>query len=185
MSTIVITIDELQDWLSINQIDATEWGHGGTKAITNLRDELAAGECVLHSDPPLRSVKIVQIIIRKGSERLTEIAQEMGDGRQRQRNQPPSEKVKSGENFQDAALRCLREELGIEAGVVTFLPNSYEEVEKVAESKSYPGLMTQYTFYVIDALVSGLPEVDFWRENLAFSTGDPVWRHLWGWREEG
>lgn len=79
-------------------------------------------------------------------------------------------------------MRCFREELGVGETAVTFLHDTYSQVESETDSLSYPGLKTRYTFHVIEAQVTGLPDEDFWRDNSAFTVGDPVKRHRWTWR---
>ncbi len=173
---------ELQQWLHAVNIDTSFWGGGSAKTIENLWDELVSGEIAIQENPPLRLVNVVQILIRKGKQLLLEAEQELGNGQRRFRNQPPSEKMKPGENYTTAALRCLKEELGIAAQHVTFLSGSHQQATRESDSLSYPGLKTRYTFHIIQAQVEGLPEDDFWRENRAYGDGDPVRRHRWRWQ---
>ena len=176
------SVEELQYWLTANQIDTSTWGKGGSKTVDDLWFEILRGDSVVLADPARRSTTIVQIYIRRGKQRLIELSQELDDGQQRFRLLPPSEKVKPGESSREAALRCLQEELGVGAVHVTFLPTWNEQSTSVMESESYPGLTTEYTIHVLEAQVEGLPDADFWRDNLSFGLGDPVKRHLWGWR---
>ena len=176
------SVDSLRKWLAVRNIDTSEWGTEGAKSVTHLWRELQEGDLVLRDNPPLRVVHVVQIIIRRQNKFLIEATQEFGDGSHRHRNQPPSEKVKAGESYTKAALRCLQEELGINASDVTFDQSSHKEVQAQADSLSYPGLATEYTFHLIEAAVAGLPDTDFWRDNAAYGEGDPVKRHLWRWR---
>jgi ADP-ribose pyrophosphatase YjhB (NUDIX family) len=175
-------IDALQSWLTQNGIDSSFWGTGNTKSITHLWHEIHEGEVNLQEDPPLRVVNVVQVIIRQGDRILLEAEQEFGDGQRRFRNQPPSEKIKPEETYIDAALRCLREELGLEEQQITLVTASHKVLQTFAQSFSYPGLPSQYTFHTVEAAVSGLPDTDFWRENRAPGRGDPVIRHRWAWR---
>ena len=173
---------QLEDWLDKANIDTSLWGEGNAKTVGHLWVELLEGEAHLQANPPLRLVDVVQIIIRRGKQILLEMEQELENGQVRFRNQPPSEKIKAGENFTDAALRCLYEELGVVETAVTFHHDSYAKVESETDSLSYPGLKTRYTFHMIEAKVAGLPDEDFWRDNAAFDAGDPVKRHHWTWR---
>ena len=132
--------------------------------------------------PPLRTVEVVQVIIRRGSRILLEVEQEFGNAQKRSRNLPPSEKLKAGENYISAAVRCLNEELGLKQAEIAFVGSGYEKIETITESPSYPGLQTRYTFHSIEAVAKGLPEKDFWRENTTHINGDPVKRHLWAWQ---
>jgi hypothetical protein len=173
---------ELAHWLTARGIDLTQWGRDGAKTLENLWDEYASGEVAFHDDPPLRIVEVVQVLIRRGKHVLLEKEQEFGNAQRRSRNLPPSEKLKRGEHYIEAAVRCLNEELGLARDEIAFIGSAYEKVTHVRESPSYPGLRTQYTFHSIEAVAKGLPNRDFWRENAPFSGGDPVKRHLWAWQ---
>ncbi|MCP4423240.1 MAG: NUDIX domain-containing protein [Chloroflexi bacterium] len=175
----------LQKWLHTHNIDTSLWGEGNAKTINNLWDELTGGEIAIQDDPPLRLVNVVQILIRKGKRLLLEAEQEFGDGQRRFRNQPPSEKMKPGENYVDAAVRCLQEELAVSTEDATLLTKTYKQIQRDSDSLSYPGLKTVYTFHIVEAQVKGLPEEDFWQDNQAYGGGDPVRRHLWIWQYGG
>lgn len=172
----------LELWLRSRGIDIASWGTTGAKTAANLWHEYEQGEVTFRDDPPMRVVRVVQIILRRGEQVLYEIAQEFNDGRVRQREQPPSEKIFAGESQFAAAERCLREELGLDSRHIQLLSSTAEGMENLAESPSYPGLRTHYTIYTVEAMVEELPDSDFWRENEAAGEGDPVKRHLWGWR---
>jgi hypothetical protein len=175
-------IDELSVWLTAKGINVSRWGAGGRKSVANLWDEIVNGETYIQDDPPLRMVNVTQVIVRKGNRFLREVEQEFGDGTCRPRNNPPSEKMMHDESCTEAALRCLEEELGINKHNVTFVTAGCRQEQKVLESPSYPGLLSQYTFYIVEADVKGLPDTDFWRDNSAFGQGDPIKRQHWVWR---
>ncbi len=173
----------LTDWLAANGLPLNDWGRGGAKSVADLWAEVACGETTLGDNPPRRAVNVVQVLIHQGERTLTEIEQAMADGRRRARGWPPSEKLKGGEEALAAARRCLAEELGI----ITSLDTLCEETlpyEHTLDSPSYPGLPTTYRVHTValaaDDLPAALPEADFWLDNAA--PGDPVRRHLWGWR---
>ncbi len=175
-------IRELDLWLNINGINTATWGVRGTKTVRNLWGEYVSGEIAFEAPPPLRIVQVVQVIIRRGNRVLLEIEQEFGNAQKRSRHQPPSEKMKAGESYILAAIRCLQEELGLARDDIAFVGSGYEKVEMLTESPSYPGLQTKYTFHSIEAVAKGLPEKDFWRENITQMATDPVKRHLWAWQ---
>lgn len=177
--------DDLQKWLNTNGVDTSLWGEGNAKSVDNLWDEWISGEIMFQERPLLRQVNVVQILIRKSKQLLLEAEQELDDGQRRFRNQPPSEKMKPGESYTDAAMRCLQEELGIRAENITFLTGTYEQLQRESDSLSYPGLKTQYIFHMVEAQVKELPDKNFWRDNQAYGSGDPVRRHLWAWRYSG
>jgi len=181
-------VDEtaLVEWLQAAGIALDTWGRGGAKTAADLWREVVAGETTLLDGPPRREVRVAQVFIRRGARVLMEIEQELADGRRRERDWPPSEKFKRGEDARVAAQRCLAEELGVDVMPSTL----YEEGEpytRETDSPSYPGLPTEYRVHTIaldaaDLPAPGLPDDDFWRDNTA--AADPIRRHLWGWREE-
>lgn len=172
---------ELAVWLTESGIDTAGWGSGASKGVADLWAEYTSGETTFQDDPPLRLIEVAETIIRRGDTVLMEIEQEFADGRRRARLLPPSEKLKAGEVPRVAALRCLREELGLSGTEVT-LDEKPNLTEGVADSPSYPGLQTHYRFYTFEAMTDVLPDEDFYRDNVA--SGDPVRRHRWGWREK-
>lgn len=172
----------LRAWLTASQIDTSVWGTGKSKQVVDLWHELQRKETILQDNPPLRLVEVVQVIVRRGDMYLVEARQEFGNGRIRERNQPPAEKLKAGETFTEAAVRCLQEELSGTEETITLFPNTYRFVQYESEACSYPGLRAQYTFHILEAEVLGLPREDFWQDNHAFAEGDPIRRHYWVWR---
>lgn len=173
--------DDLTAWLKAAGIDTSIWGQGNAKAVADLWLEYASGESVFDDDPPARVVDVAQVIIRRGDAVLLEIAQEFADGRRRERMRPPSEKLKHGEEPLAAAMRCLKEELGLSAREVV-IEKAHPRTEQVIDSPSYPGLPTHYRMYKFVVAAPGLPDEDFYRDNDA--PGDPIRRHHWGWRRE-
>lgn len=175
-------IDALKRWLKSNGINCDLWGQNSSKSLRNLWQELEAGEVQLKDSPPLRVVDVVQIIIQQGEYILVEAEQEFFNGQRRFRNQPPSEKIKPGETIQQAATRCLVEELAVNPEQITLHPESHHQHQTNTNSVSYPGLPSQYNFHLLEAAVSDLPNNDFWRENQSDGLLDPVKRHRWVWR---
>ncbi|MBP6016460.1 MAG: NUDIX domain-containing protein [Candidatus Promineofilum sp.] len=171
---------ELAAWLAAKGIDTSGWGVVASKGLADLWSEYTSGEATFQDEPPLRLIEVAETIIRRGDTVLIELEQEFDDGRRRARLVPPSEKMKPGEDPRVTALRCLREELGLAEGDVV-MGESYVTSEGIADAPSYPGLSTRYIFHTFEATADGLPDEDFYLENTA--TGDPVRRHLWGWRE--
>jgi hypothetical protein len=175
-------INEFISWLEQHDIDTSLWGEGNAKSVIHLWDEVTSGEITLLEDPPRRIVHVVQVVIRRGRQVLLEAEQVMENGSRRFRNQPPSEKFKPGESYLEAATRCLQEELGVSRAAIRLIPESYCLRRELLDSFSYPGLLTEYTFHLVEAEVSGLPNDPFWRGNKATAAGDPVKKHLWEWR---
>lgn len=174
-------IEQLAAWLLKSGIDIESWGKGESKQLLDLWQEYKSGESSLTDNPPTRLIRVSQVLIGRDDRVLLELAQEFADGRHRVRLRPPSEKLKEGETPRAAAWRCLREELGLDEGDVD-VDEMGQTIEETADSPSYPGLPTRYIFYVFKATASTLPDDDFYRQNDA--PGDPIHRHLWGWRRE-
>ena len=177
------TIAELTAWLDRAGIDLMAWGQDGAKTAVYLLRELEEGDCELHDNPPRRVVRVVELLISREGMQLMEVAQELADGRFRHRNLPPSEKMKTGEAVDAAAIRCAEEELLVDKTAVSILTATHPQKERQLVSPSYPGLLTLYTIFSVKTAVDGLPADDFWRDNSAATAGDPIRRHQWGWRE--
>lgn len=172
----------LAAWLAAQAIDVGAWGRDGAKRVADLWHELASGDCVLQAAPAVRQIQLVAVRIQRGDDVLLELAQELADGTRRERLILPSEKMRPGEDVLAAARRGLLEELHLAPADVELLPDSYRLRRRQMDSPSYPGLPTVYLIHRLDAIVPGLPDADFWRDNLAFGAGDPVRRQQWGWR---
>lgn len=176
--------EQLTAVLLANGVDLAQWGVGAAKRVDDLWQELCDGEMELHGPPLLRVVGgVVQVVVRRGDAILIEAAQVLRDGRVRRRNRPPADKLRPGERYQAAALRCLAEELGIAAAAITLIEESYRYTQTTDDSPSYPGLLSRYTFHTIEAQVASLPPNDFWTDET--SAHDLVARHHWVWQPIG
>lgn len=173
------SLDDMSSWLKAAGIDTSAWGRGTAKSVGDLWQEYIAGESAFEDHPPARLVEVAQVIIRRSDAVLLEIAQEFADGRRRERMQPPSEKLKRGEEPLAATLRCLSEELGLSPRKVV-IERIHPPTEQTIDSPSYPGLPTCYRMHMVDVTAASLPDEDFFRDNAA--PGDPIRRHIWGWR---
>ena len=174
--------EDLRRWLATEGIDLAVWGHGDHKSVEHLWEEIVRGETQIQTDPPLRLVDVVQVIVRRGGQALIETGQDLTGGRRRRRNRPPSEKMQPGESYLEAALRCLREELGVKRSDVDLLHDTYRRKRTEGPSPSYPGLRTRYTFHAVEARVKGLPDGDFSTPEKTAEPGDPVEAHHWSWK---
>jgi ADP-ribose pyrophosphatase YjhB (NUDIX family) len=176
------TIDQLKTWLASKGVDTSQWGVSGAKSVENLWAELVARETEIQDDPPLRLVRLVNVIIRQGDRILVEATQEFGENQQRERGGPPAEKIKPGESPVETALRCLQEELRVDPSRVEIVAVLSEPEPKTSDSPSYPGLRTCYLQYVVEAKVTGLPSESFWTTEAVHEDGDPVHLHQWLWK---
>lgn len=147
----------------INQygIYTAVWGNGTNKSIDDLIAEVDAGESTLavKGGELLRTVGVagvtVYTTINSEEHVLYEDRQEFPDGSTRRRNLTSSlgEKITRGEDPADAAARGIREELGIvvERNLLTYVSMA----SRYGESRSYPGLRTEWHIYHYSVIVSG------------------------------
>ncbi|HFC11281.1 MAG TPA: NUDIX hydrolase [Anaerolineae bacterium] len=173
----------LQQWLNTHNIDTAEWGSHNAKTIHNLWQEIIVGESHFEAESPVRHVNVVNIILRHKQQILIEVAQELRDGRVRRRNRPPAEKIMRGENYLEAATRCLVEELGLSAEDIQLDPSSHRSQSYCSESLSYPNLFTHFHLHTIEATIKTLPTNDFRIPHHTHNRADPVVAHHWAWRE--
>lgn len=174
--------DALASWLSDRLPSGiSQWGTApGTKRVLNLWIELKDGEIVLEDGhPPRRTVHVASVKIRnKAGLMLVEAHQEMADGSIRHRNRPLSEKMRPGENVEEACFRGIFEELGSHLGArnrVRILLGSYGQRQEERESLSYPGLLTSYVIHSVEAIIEDLPETGFYTiedETIGHSTAE-------------
>lgn len=177
------TPQALAAWLQAQQIDTTTWGQNGAKTVEDLWRETQQAESALFAEAPLRRVQVVELTIAADGRQLIEAEQLLVSGQVRRRNQPPSEKMLPGEDPFATARRCLAEELTItDAARIHFPPQQVGERQRLVESASYPGLVTQFTFYHVTVQVKQLPATDFTTTNEAHNHGDPVVAHCWRWQ---
>ncbi|MCE7986186.1 MAG: hypothetical protein DYG89_33840 [Caldilinea sp. CFX5] len=177
------TPQALAAWLHAQQIDTTTWGQGAAKTVTDLWREIQQAESTLYPEAPWRRVQVVELLITADGRQLMEAEQLLTSGQVRRRNQPPSEKMLPGEDPFATARRCLAEELTItDEGRIHFPPQQVRERQLLVESASYPGLVTQFTFYQVTVHVQALPDTPFTTTNAAHLHGDPVVAHHWRWQ---
>ena len=174
----------LKKVLISNQIDLENWGCNGAKTISDLWHELETGESEIQMSPLHRIVSVVQVRIRKNNKILIETLQLMRDGSIRVRNKPPSEKMKPGENYQEAAIRCLQEELAINPENITLHPETYICTKLSELSPSYPGLDSLYILHSIEATIIKIQDSSFWTREISTNHTDPVITHCWDWVAE-
>lgn len=188
------TPQSLSDWLKprLPSDSFASWGvKPGTKNIHNLWLELSEGEtCLADSIPPIRTVNVVTVrILGKNNRILVESHQELSDGSVRSRWRPLAEKMKANETYEEAVIRAVKEELGIDGNNVRIVPGSYNKKVEERSSNSYPGLPALYVVHSVDALVEGLPdneefcteEAEEYADSSAAAEALCVKRHYWKW----
>lgn len=172
---------ELETCLAAAGIDTTRWGQDNAKTVDDLAREVANGESILQNDPLRRIVHVTQVLIARDKSVLVETAQEFADGRVRRRNNMPSEKMLPHEDPIAASIRCLEEELGLDAEQLLGPPTHTNSSQKIIESPSYPGLTTEFTMHQVRVETDALPADSFSTPNLAHADGDPVVASHWAW----
>lgn len=171
---------DLENLLRNHHIDTTQWGIGEAKSVMDLWHEIHEGDSHLRTEPLLRVVQVVRVVICREDQVLIEAEQELMDGRRRMRYQLPADKMKPNETIQEAATRCLVEELGLTPQEIQILNHSYRKIREMDDSASYPGLPCDYTYHYVDANVTRLPATPFWVDNHG-GKKDSVKRHHWVW----
>src|SRR5574343_197808 len=141
------SIEDLKSLLDEYGINSDNWGKSaGSKHINSLYNEIKNKECTIEivNGLPMRNVEVATVDVTYKGRKLKEDYQQFTDGRTRKRyNQSScSEKMHLGEMHLDAAIRCLREELGIEDIKASQLRNYRKEEVGPKDSMSYPGLQT-------------------------------------------
>lgn len=173
-------VHELKALMHAHEIDLSRWGHGDAKSLDDLWREISSGEIYMQANPFRRVLTgVVSVIIRRGDKVLVEHKQVLADGRTRQRDILPSEKMKNDESYVDAVTRCLREELHVCPENVEILKSSYQQKRELRQSTSYPGLLSEYIIHSVEVRVVGLPDTDFW-----IAEHNPVeGQHHWVWKD--
>ena len=144
------TQQDLINKLTQFEVPIGEWGTGQSKTVRNLLHELQEGECHIEDAGGylVRYLEFVGVrIFYKEGETilyLQEDRQEFTDGRTRRRKMPSSvsEKMKFGENPHLAAVRGIREELGILIKPEQLI--KARDLNYNGSSMSYPGLRSKY-----------------------------------------
>jgi len=150
-----MTLENLEEMLRTFRIPYLEWGKGNSKTLVHLLKEIKERETTIQEEEGklVRSVSVSYVDVFYQNEngmtyKLLENRQEFRDGRVRRRPYligSIAEKMKSGEDSQEAAYRALSEELGINERYI--LHNKrVREIEE--DSPSYPGLSSRFKNYL-------------------------------------
>lgn len=176
------SIEEVEEWLKLRRIDTSQWGSGsGLKSICDLWEEIMAGESEIEDNPPIRIVRVVKFIIRKGARILIEAHRDPYGAPLGYCFSIPSEKIKRGEVPIEAVIRGLKEELNVPKESINFIHTEPNIDEEFRESKSYPGLYTKYELYLFDIEVNNLPNEPFYTNETHVSKHLSPIKHHWLW----
>lgn len=180
--SVINNLKELITWLEKFDVQYQTWGQNLTKSVTNLFDEISSGDCRLIDSSPLRIVYVVQVLIFQYEKVLVEKEQVFCDDRIRARLVPPSEKMRTNENWREAAFRCIEEELQLPTKDVNIISTEIKPKIRYRISSSYPGLRSRYHIFQVVVSTKELHRNDFW----TYEKNDTVKNHLvnkhkWGW----
>jgi len=154
-------MSELINKLKEYKLPIEQWGTGESKTIEHLWNELTTKECSIVDEGGylVRYVEFVGVDVfykdKKGDIYiLQEDRQEFKDGRVRKRDMisSVSEKMKSGEDPLESALRGVEEEIGISLSSSDLTP--LRNISKNAGSQSYPGLTSKYNGYKFTCFIN-------------------------------
>lgn len=115
---------------------------------------------------------------------LHEVAQRHGNGLERRRDGPLSEKRLPGEAVWATARRGILEELdGVVSSATAIRFPSSDVRTRIVEStsKSYPGVPSRYFISEVDAIVDGLPREPQFETHEGPASDACV--HVWAWRD--
>jgi len=151
---------KLLELLKVHGIPLSKWGQGQAKTVEHLLAEINSGEASLKEDGAkiIRSSlgAVIQVYYQDGPDLLflKEDRQVFVDGREKRRDlrNPTSsvgEKMRPGENPEEAAYRALREELDINERVSLTRHLTVSSKGPVL-SDSFPGLWTMYKIHVFE-----------------------------------
>ena len=149
------TRQKLEQFLSKNNVDTTQWGKGMAKTIQHLFYELIKGECELYlKDGKFeRDVEALSITVFYKTERLEEEYQKMKDGRFRRRtlNASIGEKLtKDDVNLNEAVKRALEEELSISGITDDQITPKGETNRHDKSSQDFPGITMNLKLHQFD-----------------------------------
>lgn len=149
-----ITFEKLISILEIAKIPYHEWGIGDARTVNDFLNEIKSGESVvtLSSDQKLQrqiDVALIEVVhVTKDYKvyGLCEDRQVFNDGRVKKRKLPASISIKimPDEAPEEAGVRALKEELGIDELTEISEFNSRRET---IPSTSYPGVTTYCNSY--------------------------------------
>lgn len=147
----------LKEWekrLGETGVPLDEWGKGEAKTLDYLVGEISRGSAIMCFDEEreiwVRELKAVEVRVFYDSPDgttyiLKEDRQVFKDGRVRKRGFSwVAEKIEENENGLIAAERAIREELDLLSPFVSG-PKHIENEVFEQESRSYPGLVTEYS----------------------------------------
>jgi len=177
-------VSDTLSFLRKHGINPEGWGKSGAKSVGDLTREVNEGECVLRDGK--RMIFVVKVIIRDGDHELVEARQVcMRNGSVKERQRCLSEKFNPADgSIKQAAYRGICEELGEIVGPspkVRFVEASVCTAEERRLSKAFPGLMTSYTLYSVQAEIEGLTRGV---TSDSFFTLEDGRVHHWEWRKK-
>jgi len=163
----------------------------GNIFLTNLQlkelyTEINAGDCYLEFVPSIpdslrRYVKVVQVIIHKGSKVLIETREYDPHRGYKTINRPLSGKIRPTELLSAATKREICEELAIETNRIVTIISSAIPTSKEHPSHTFNNILTHYYSYVVHAFIRDLPNGEFSTVEQPNSSTETERIHEWVW----
>lgn len=187
----VTSVEELSMFLASTGIDVSSYGTSPYKSMSELYQEIVNNETKLlrKEQGVVRSIAVATARIRNPIDKnkvLYEAKQEWpAISRVRCRNILPAGKMIHGTAYEDNIAREIREELGTAltpSSKIEVDLNSIEVKKTCETSRSYPGLITEYTTYKADVNVTEIPSENFITQEETELSG--VLISHWEWRNE-
>ena len=177
----VNSLEELHNLLDEHGIGHQHWPATGRKSTLDLFQEFQNGDCQLQLNPLRRQVAVVALFIWQDGHLLIETC-EHHNGTCIERNWPPSEKRRRQESVIATVHRCLQEEFAGLCTPASYLMQHTWTRSHTEDSPSYPGLLSEYHFDVVELKIPFLPTVPFITHEI-----DPLTQsnriHHWTWME--
>lgn len=157
--------DELNEFLSKNNIDTSKWGRGTFKTVTNFSEELVKGESTLIKQANGRVARVVDIVVlnltRQETDDVLVEAEERYKDSVQHLNRLPAVKRRSDEHQFHTARRMVTKYLQLSHNRVNIDPTDVKVIDEEQESKAYHGVSTIYRKrYMKGVLLTEVAEKD-------------------------
>jgi serine/threonine protein kinase len=150
-----LKLEDLEKFLSENNVDPEAFGRAETANLKAFSDELIRGESTLvkSADGKLRRVVDVVLLklIKEGSGEVLVEMEEQLDGAKNTLNRLPGSKHRADENHFLTAQRIFKRQLWLDENYVDIDASNVTILEETKDSVSYPGLPTLYRKRIIVA----------------------------------
>jgi len=148
--------EELQTFLTDNNVDVSKFGVDGNKTLAAFSDELLTGKAALTRKEDGRIVRVVDLVVldveKEDGTTLVELSEsKLSGGPEMPLNRMPAIKRRPDENMFWAAKRLLTRVMKISDVLVSIDGENIVVFEEEKDSSAYAGLPTVYRKVVISA----------------------------------